>query len=198
MFAGKAYPFPSECDILLQPQAPFTLIDVRAIVIHELGHCLGLAHSTAHSVMTKFQGLPSLGLDDAIAASLLYPQADASLERTTAAIKGQVKRRGRPLLGAVLRAVDVRTQRIVIAGFSGLIEAQRHRDASGRFELPGLPPGRYTLKVEPMDVFAAADPPGYGSPVDVAPAPFAPLAIDLPELEAGDAYDVGTLDVEDR
>ena len=198
MFAGKAYPFPSECDILIQPQAPYTLIDVRAIVIHELGHCMGLAHSTAHSVMTKFQGLPSLGSDDAIAVSLLYPNPEASLEETTATITGQVKRHGKPLLGAVLRVVDRKTQRITVAGFSGLIDGQRREAASGAFELPGLPPGRYTLKIEPMDAFAAADPAGYGAPVDAPPAAFAPLSLDLPELAAGEAYDSGTLEVEDR
>ena len=198
MFAGKAYPFPSECDILLQPQAPYTLIDVRAIVIHELGHCMGLAHSTAHSVMTKLQGLPSLGSDDAIAVSLLYPSPEASLEEVTATITGQVKRSGRPLLGAVLRVIDPRTQRIVVAGFSGLVDEQRRKDSSGGFELPGLPPGRYTIKVEPMDAFTAADPKGYGAPVDEPPPPFAPLSVELPELEAGETHDVGSLDVHDR
>ena len=195
-FAGKAYPFASECDILLAPKPPFTLIDVEAIIMHELGHCLGLAHSTAHSVMTKFQGLPALGSDDAIGVSLLYPREDVSLERTTASLSGLVLREGKPLRGAVLRVVDSKTQRIVVSGFSGLIDGQRRVSRGSRFELLGIPPGRYTLHVEPMDAFAAADPKGYGAPVSVPPPTFQPMSVELSELSAGDTHDVGTLNLE--
>jgi hypothetical protein len=198
MFAGKAYPFASECDILLAPQAPFTLLDVQATLIHELGHCMGLAHSTAPGIMTKFQGLPNLGYDDRVAVSIRYPNPSAPLEDSTAAVKGRVVRRnGDALLGAVLKAVDVRTNRIIVSGFSGLVDAQRRKDPSGRFELPGLPPGQYRLMIQPMDAFAAADPEGYGSPAKPPPQPFGQLMVDLPELEAGDAYDVGKLTVEE-
>lgn len=198
MFAGKAYPFGAECDILLQPRAPFTLIDVQAILLHEVGHCLGLKHSAAPGVMTKFQGLPSLGQDDMVGVSVLHPHHSVSLTRKTATIKGRLLRGAKPLLGAVLRAVDRKTRRISVAGFSGLIDNQRRVDPSGRFELPGLPPGDYELSVEPMDAFVSADPAGYGAPVKTPPEPFKPFAVELPSLEAGDAYDVATLDVEDR
>jgi len=196
-FAGKAYPFASECDILLAPKPPFTLIDVEAIIMHELGHCLGLAHSTAHSVMTKFQGLPALGSDDAIGVSLLYPREEAPLEQTTASLTGRVLRQGKPLLGAVLRVVDPHTQRIVVSGFSGLIDGQHRVSKGGRFELPGLPPGRYALHLEPMDAFAAADPKGYGAPVNIPPPTFQPITVELPALSAGDSHDVGTLNLEE-
>lgn len=195
-FAGKAFPFSSECDILLAPKPPFTLIDVEAIIMHELGHCLGLAHSTAHSVMTKFQGLPALGSDDAIGVSLLYPREDVSLEQTTASLSGLILRAGKPLRGAVLRVVDPKTRRIVVSGFSGLIDGQRRVSRGGRFELLGIPPGRYTLHVEPMDAFTAADPKGYGAPVSTPPADFQPMIVELPELGAGDTHDVGTLNLE--
>ncbi len=197
-FAGKAFPFSSECDILLAPKPPFTLIDVEAIIMHELGHCLGLAHSTAHSVMTKFQGLPALGTDDAIGVSLLYPREEESFERSTASLTGHVLRQGKPLMGAVLRVVDPKTQRIVVSGFSGLIDGQHRVSKGGRFELPGLPPGRYALHVEPMDAFAAADPKGYGAPVSVPPPTFQPMSVELPELSAGDTHDVGTLNLEEQ
>lgn len=88
--------------------------------------------------------------------------------------------------------------RPLVAGFSGLVDNQRHPDSSGRFELPGVPPGRYRLQVEPMDRLVAADPSGYGAPVEEPPEPFRLLTVDLPVLEAGDAHDVGTLDVEGR
>lgn len=198
MVAGKAYPFDGECDILLQPQAPFTLIDVKAIVMHELGHCLGLSHSTAHGVMTKFQGLPTLGSDDAIGVSLLHPNAEAPLARMTASLTGRVERHGRPLLGAVLHVVDVQSQRVIVAGFSGVVREGRRADPMGRFELPGIPPGRYLLRVEPMDAFVAADPDGYGAPVEKPPAPFHPISVELPELAAGDREDVGTVQIEDE
>jgi hypothetical protein len=196
-FAGKAYPFATECDILLAPKPPFTLLDVQATLMHELGHCMGLSHSTAMSVMTKFQGLPTIGYDDRIALALLYPNHKWELKRRTATITGRVTRRHSPLVGAVLRIIDAKTQRIILSGFSGLVDSQRRVDSSGRFELPGLPEGYAILRIEPMDAFAASDPEGYGAPVDRAPAAFHPLTINLPELDAGDIHDVGTLTVSD-
>lgn len=196
-FAGKAYPFRDECDILIAPRPPFTLIDIQAIVMHELGHCMGLAHSTALSVMTKFSGLPSLSHDDRVAVSLLYPNRDQPLEDATATIRGKVvHRNGDPIVGAVLRVIDGQSRRIILAGFSGLVDAQNRREESGAFELPGLPPGQHRLQVEPMDAFAAADPNGYGAPTNVR-EPFLPVVIDLPELEAGDTRDVGTIRLEE-
>ena len=196
-FAGKAFSFPTECDIVISPRAPFTLLDVQAVVMHELGHCMGLAHSTALSVMTKFAGLPSLGYDDQVAVSLRYPHPAHALPRTTATVTGRVPRKGKPLLWAVVRLVDATTSRIVLAGFSGLVDGQRKADTGGRFELPGIRPGHYHLRVEPMDAFAAADPRGYGAPVSTPPTPFQPLTVELPELEASDTHDVGTLAIRD-
>jgi len=197
MFAGKAYPFASECDILLAPRPPFTLVDIQAIVMHELGHCMGLAHSAAPGVMTKFSGLPSLGYDDHVAVSLLYPNRKDTLEETTATISGRVvDGDGDPVVAAVLWVLDGQTGRILTAGFSGLVKAQRRKDASGKFELPGIPPGRHRLQIQPMDAFAAADPEGYGAPAG-APLSFRPNRLDLPELSAGDSHDVGTISLED-
>ena len=45
--AGRAHAFATDCDIQLLPMSPYTLLDVQAIVMHELGHCMGLAHSAA-------------------------------------------------------------------------------------------------------------------------------------------------------
>jgi hypothetical protein len=196
MVDGRAYPFASECDIELHPRAPFTLRDVQAIVMHEIGHCLGLAHSAATGVMKKFSGLPMLGQDDAVAVSLRYPRAARPLGRATATIRGRVVQDGRPLVGAVLRVEDRRTQRIVVAGFSGLVDGQRRVDPSGRFELPGVPSGPCRLTVEPMDAFVAADPPGYGAPVPKPPPSFTRVQVDLGVVEAGEHYDVGSVVVE--
>ena len=196
MYAGKAYPFTDECDILLAPQAPFTFRDVQATLMHELGHCMGLAHSSSASVMTKFQGLPALGHDDAVAVSLLYPNPTRPLEEEAATLRGRVVRsNGDPLPGAMLLLIDG-TGRIALAGYSGRVDAQRRTDPSGKFELPGVPPGRYRLKLQPMDDFAAADPKGYGFSGKL-PAPFRPQIIDLPALEAGDTRDLGKLTVEE-
>ncbi len=198
MVAGKAYPMAAECDIQLQPQAPFTLLDVQAIVLHEVGHCLGLEHSAAAGVMTKFQGLPALGADDVAGASILHPGRAQSLARMTASVLGQVQRSGEPLMGAVIRIVSPAAGRVVVAGFSGRVHGQQRIDREGRFELPGIPPGLYRLHVEPMDAFVAADPDGYGAPVADPPPPFLPLVLTLPELEAGQAHDVGVLSLQAR
>jgi len=196
MYAGKAYPFADECDILLAPQAPFTLRDVQATLMHELGHCMGLAHTLAAGVMTKFQGLPALGHDDAVAVSLLYPNPERPLDDGTATLRGRVVRsNGNPLPGAVLLLID-ETGKVVLSGYSGRVDAQRRTDPSGKFELPGVPPGQHRLKLQPMDDFAVADPKGYGFP-GTPPAPFRPMILDLPELEAGDTHDLGKLTVEE-
>ena len=196
LYAGKAYPFADECDILLAPQAPFTFRDVQATLMHELGHCMGLAHTTAASVMTKFQGLPALSRDDAVAVSLLYPNPEQPLEEETATLRGRVVRgNGDPLPGAVLLLVDG-TGKVVLSGYSGRVDAQRRTDASGKFELPGVPPGQHRLKLQPMDDFSAADPAGYGFPGN-PPAPFRPMILDLPDLEAGTTHDLGKLTVEE-
>ena len=196
LYAGKAYPFAEECDILLAPQAPFTFRDVQATLMHELGHCMGMAHTVAASVMTKFQGLPALGHDDHVVVSLLYPNHAKPLEDVTATLRGRVVRANSdPLPGAVLLVIDG-GGRVVLSGFSGRVDAQRRTDASGKFELPGVPPGRYRLKLQPMDDFAAADPEGYGFP-SRPPGSFKPLMIDLPELEAGDTQDLGRITVEE-
>lgn len=193
---GKAYPYATECDIWLYPQAPFTLIDVHGIIMHELGHCLGLAHSVATGVMPKFTGLPILGVDDKIALSILHPHPTKLIEKTSATIKGQVMRKGQPLVGALLRVIDRRNGRVILNGFSGLVDNQTRKDASGYFELPGIPPGRYKLIVEPMDEFIAHDLIGYGAPVSTAPDPFKRLSIELPNLKEGDVYNVGRIKVE--
>ena len=105
---------------------------------------------------------------------------------------------GNPVSGALLRVVDVGSSRVILAGFSGLVDGQRRKDPTGRFELPGVPSGkRLTLRVEPMDDFTASDPSGYGAPVMVRPPSFHPVIVELPELSAGDMHDVGTLLVVD-
>jgi len=196
LYAGKAYPYAEECDILLAPQAPFTFRDVQATLMHELGHCMGMAHTVAASVMTKFQGLPALGHDDQVIVSLLYPNPERPLDDTTATLRGRVVHsNGDPLPGAVLLVIDG-AGRVVLSGFSGRVDAQRRKDPSGKFELAGVPPGRHRLKLQPMDDFAAADPEGYGFP-GKPPASFRPQILELPELEAGDTHDLGKLTVEE-
>lgn len=198
LFAGKAFPFESECDILLAPRPPFGLIDIKGIVIHELGHCMGLAHSTAPGIMTKFTSLPSLGYDDRVAVSLRYPNRRRPLSETTATIEGRVvDRHRRPVIGAVLRVLDGRTSQVVVSGFSGLVDAQQRRDDAGGFELPGIPPGQHRLEITPMDAFAAADPDGYGAPGTPSHA-FEPVRVELPAVSAGRSQSVGLLTVESR
>lgn len=193
--AGKAHSFATDCDIQLLPMSPYTLLDVQALVMHELGHCMGLAHSAVTGVMTKFQGFPVLSKDDVAGASILNPHPTQSLKRRTVTLTGRIMRGSRPLVGALLSVFDRRTGHTVLAGFSGLVDGQRRKDSSGRFELLGLSPGRFKLLVEPMNVFVADNPTGFGAPVQKPPEPFRRLSIDLPELAAGDTHDVGKLKV---
>jgi hypothetical protein len=134
--------------------------------LHELGHTIGLAHSTTafaadkdgslspplisqaptmHPFATPGTDRRTLEADDAAAISDLYPEP--TFASTDGTITGRVTRcdSGLPVLGANVRAVNANDPAIQLSrvtGFDGGPE--------GTFTIHGIPPGNYFVLVEPL------------------------------------------------
>jgi hypothetical protein len=194
---GRAFAFPRECDVVVELTTPYIRGDVVHTLRHEFGHCLGLAHSVAESIMARYSHrLGALTYDDEVGLSVLFPKS-ASLEKTTVTLRGQVVRwNGDPVMGAVLTLIDGSTRRPVLAGFSGLVHEQQQLDRSGNFELPGIPPGRHQLLIRPASMYGGITDGHHGLPTDESTL-FRPMTVELPNVEAGDMHDAGKLTVTD-
>ena len=141
---------------------------LEGILVHELGHCLGLAHSQVFPGSERYigegadvfidvdtlwagdpvmvTGSPFLALDDAIGASLLRPEE--SWSESTGAISGQVHRDGTPVIYAYVWAIPISEH-----GGGEPVGALSSR--GGRFLIQGLSPGDYIVWVSEPTEFVA-------------------------------------------
>jgi hypothetical protein len=139
--------------------------DRRSTEVHELGHTLGLAHSTVGWPLGKDGALSpvltsqaptmhpfatdenrrTLEADDRAALSELYP--DPSFTTTTGTISGKVTRcgSGEPVLGANVRAISTASPAVQVSRITGF-----DGKTDGSYEINGLPPGDYFVVVEPL------------------------------------------------
>lgn len=136
--------------------------DLESVAVHEAGHFLGLDHSAlgyfeeqegdvrlagAAAIMFPFAfdpgniALRDLRPDDIAGVSSIYPESGFATE--TGRIEGRVLRAGAGVYGAHVLALNALTG-AMIGGFS-------ITDSSGAFRIEGLEPGRYVLRVEPID-----------------------------------------------
>lgn len=74
----------SECDIILNANEGWDDIDLRTVVLHEAGHCAGLAHSqTLAAVMyPSYQGPRGLDADDIAGLRAIYGEPAATATST--------------------------------------------------------------------------------------------------------------------
>ncbi len=146
----------TEADIVLNPTQQFSTdgtfgtYDLESVVTHEIGHMLGLEHSTMPS-STMFYGIPKNGLfGDASTFMRSLSVADISAVRSMYGIADEKSIDCCGSLSGRLIAATAKAS----AGKTVLIEDQRSgrvvskvlTDASGRFRAEGLEPGRFNVR----------------------------------------------------
>lgn len=118
---------------------------VEAIALHEIGHWVGIDHSPAGATTMFYRdpgGLgPYLGLsaDEVAGVEATYPASGVASQRGT--LTGTVTRSGTGILGAAVFADDAR----------GNLASATLTRSNGVYELPGLLPGAYRVRVAPLD-----------------------------------------------
>ena len=176
--------------------------DVESIVLHEVGHLLGLGHSALgetellegdgrrligkSAVMFPIAFPPGnvsdrvLATDDVAGVSDIYPPAGQN--RETGSVAGRVRSRGHGVFGAHVMAYNIST---------GTLNATFSLSNDGDFVLGGLAPGVYVLRVEPLDDASIDSFFDTDSAVDADfRAAFAPQLAVVPAGGRGDAIEI--------
>jgi Matrixin/IPT/TIG domain len=149
---GVIHPAIGEADIAFNPNLSFSTsgevnkFDVQSILTHEIGHFLGLDHSTmVSSVMVPF-GVTSLldqrtlAYDDIAGITDIYPIASAVTG--LGQIRGTVRLGTAAVFGASVVAVN--------SDGTAVVSTLSQKD--GTYILKYLPPGSYRVYAEPIDL----------------------------------------------
>ncbi|HVL67775.1 MAG TPA: matrixin family metalloprotease [Vicinamibacterales bacterium] len=151
----------SAFDWSVAPSGQPNRFDVESIMLHEVGHLLGLGHSALGETELRSGGRRVLAAEavmfpiafsaGSIEGRTLKPDDMAGLadtypttafRRELGSISGRVRKDGRGVLGAHVVAFNLRNGHMV-GGFS--------LNEDGSFVIGGLEPGPHALRVEPLD-----------------------------------------------
>jgi hypothetical protein len=156
IFFNTAFPWS------VAPQGEPGRVDVESVVLHELGHLIGLGHSAIGETEPTGNGARRvlgsgavmfpiamtagavadrvLQADDMAGAADLYPQGNQLAE--TGSLRGRVTKQGSGVFGAHVTAFNPATGTLV-GGFT--------LNEDGTFVIAGLTPGPHIIRVEPLD-----------------------------------------------
>jgi hypothetical protein len=118
---------------------------VEAVLLHEIGHLLGLAHSPVGAATMFWRASngvstqAGLAPDEISAVRYLYPAE--SVMPSLGAVAGRVTSSEAAVFGAVVSVEDS----------AGNMVAGTVTRANGQYELPALPPGNYNVRATPVD-----------------------------------------------
>jgi hypothetical protein len=118
---------------------------VEAVLLHEIGHLLGLAHSPVGCATMFPRGSrgvsvqAGLSVDEIAAVHALYPASGVSA--SLANLTGRVTMGTAGVFGAIVAAEDA----------AGNIAAGTVSNSDGTYELPALVPGNYQVRVSSVD-----------------------------------------------
>ena len=127
---------------------------LQALLTHEMGHALGLDHSTLNespdlqpSLYPYFAGGEStLETDDKAGISCVYPTP--SFEENYGTVKGKVMKTSNiGAFGVNVVLTDATSNHKVVAAFSGM-----ETITGGEYSIRGIPPGKYRLSLVPIPV----------------------------------------------
>lgn len=125
----------------MDPGSGLMKVYLGDVATHEIGHAWGLDHSTvlrSTLIYSAFSGQYNLGRDDRTAVRTMYPAAGSVA--ASGSISGSIVGQRGGIFGAHVEAINLAT---------GNVEAGTLSSADGSFRIGDLPPGNYSVLVEP-------------------------------------------------